>query len=100
MLDGAESKDPEDAHLAYAVRSFSTTEARTGPTRHGLSLGPRGRTTSISPCPAATSIFSAAIQARFTLASPATCICASCNTGRACGQVSLRTMAAKATALL
>ena len=27
-LDGAESKDPEDAYLAYAVRSFSTTEAR------------------------------------------------------------------------
>jgi hypothetical protein len=26
--DGAESKDPEDAYLAYAVRSFSTTEAR------------------------------------------------------------------------
>ena len=38
MIDGAESKDPEDAYLAYAVRSFSTTEARTGPTRHGLSL--------------------------------------------------------------
>jgi hypothetical protein len=39
MLYGAESKDPEDAYLACAVRSFSTTEARTGPTRHGLSLG-------------------------------------------------------------
>jgi hypothetical protein len=24
----AESKDPEDAYLAYAVRNFSTTEAR------------------------------------------------------------------------
>src|ERR1700677_5009622 len=34
---------------------------------------------SILLCPAATSTFSAAIQARFTLASPATCICASCN---------------------
>jgi hypothetical protein len=28
-LNGAESKDPGDAYLAYAVRSFSTTEART-----------------------------------------------------------------------
>jgi hypothetical protein len=28
MLYGAESKDPEDAYLAYAVRSFSTIEAR------------------------------------------------------------------------
>ena len=27
-LNGAESKDPEDAYLAYAVRSFSTTETR------------------------------------------------------------------------
>ena len=25
---GAQSKDPEDAYLGYAVRSFSTTEAR------------------------------------------------------------------------
>jgi hypothetical protein len=28
MLYGAESKDPEYAYLAYAVRSFSTIEAR------------------------------------------------------------------------
>jgi hypothetical protein len=27
-LDGAESKDPEDAYLAHAARSFSATEAR------------------------------------------------------------------------
>ena len=27
-FDGAESKDPEDAYLAHAVRSFPTTEAR------------------------------------------------------------------------
>ncbi len=27
-LDGAESKDPEDAYLAHAIRVFSTTEAR------------------------------------------------------------------------
>jgi hypothetical protein len=27
-LYGAESKDPEGAYLAYAVRTFSTTEAR------------------------------------------------------------------------
>jgi hypothetical protein len=40
-LYGAKSKDPEDAYLAYAVRSFSPTEARTRPTRHGLSLEPR-----------------------------------------------------------
>jgi hypothetical protein len=26
-LYGAESKDPEDAYLAHAIRSFSTTEA-------------------------------------------------------------------------
>ncbi len=38
-LNGAESKDPEDAYLAYAVRSFSTTEAGTGRTGHGLSPG-------------------------------------------------------------
>ena len=62
-LDGAESKDPEDAYLAYAVRSFSTTEAGTGRTGHGLSLGPRTRTASILPCPAATSTFSAVTAA-------------------------------------
>jgi len=43
MLYGAESKETEDDYLACAVRSFSTTEARTGTTRHGLSLGPRAR---------------------------------------------------------
>jgi putative endonuclease len=34
---------------------------------------------SILLCPAVTSAFSAAVQARFPLALPATCICASCN---------------------
>jgi hypothetical protein len=29
--------------LAYAARTFSTTEAGTGRTRHGLSLGPRSK---------------------------------------------------------
>ena len=42
-LDGAESKDPEGAYLTHAARSFSTTEARTARTRHGLSHGPRTR---------------------------------------------------------
>jgi hypothetical protein len=28
VLDGAQSKDPGAAYLPYAVRSFSTTEAR------------------------------------------------------------------------
>jgi hypothetical protein len=46
--------------------------------------------------PAAPSTFSEAIQARFTLASPATCICASCNIRRARWKVSLRPMAASA----
>jgi putative endonuclease len=32
-------RNPEDAYLAYAVRSFSTTEADTGRTGHGPSLG-------------------------------------------------------------
>jgi hypothetical protein len=35
VLDGAESKDPEDAYLTHAARSFSTIEARTWRTRHG-----------------------------------------------------------------
>jgi hypothetical protein len=35
-LYGAESKDPEDAYLTHAARSFSSTEARTWRTRHGL----------------------------------------------------------------
>jgi len=51
-LDGAESKDPEDAYLAYAVRSFSTIEARVQdllrypPDRHGyiFSCVPSGPT--------------------------------------------------------
>jgi hypothetical protein len=30
QLDGAESKDPGDAYLTHAVRTFSTTEVRTG----------------------------------------------------------------------
>jgi hypothetical protein len=34
-VDGAEPKDPEGAYLAHAVRTFSTTEARTWRT-HGL----------------------------------------------------------------
>jgi hypothetical protein len=77
-LDGAESKDPDRPYLTPAARTFSTTEARTWRTRDGLSLGPRTRTASILLWPAATSTFSAAIQARFTLASPATCICVPC----------------------
>src|SRR5580704_116642 len=40
--------------------------------------GREQETASILPCPAATSTFTAATQARFTLASPATYICASC----------------------
>src|SRR5882724_3636767 len=63
----AESKDPKDAYLTYAARTFSTAEARTWQSRHGLSLGPRTRTASILQWLAATSTFSAAIQARFTL---------------------------------
>jgi hypothetical protein len=82
-LSGAESKDPEGAYLTHAVRSFSTTEARTWRRCHDLSLGLTTRTASILLCPPATSTFSAAKQVRFTLASPATCICASCNIGRA-----------------
>jgi hypothetical protein len=41
---GAESKDPEGAYLTHAARSFSTTEASTGRTRHGLSMEPGTRT--------------------------------------------------------
>jgi hypothetical protein len=59
-----------------------------------FSLGPRTRTASILLWPAVTSTFSAAIEARFTLASPATCICASCNIRRARWKVSLRPTAA------
>ena len=36
-LEGAESKDLGGANLSPAARSFSTTEAGTGRTRHGLS---------------------------------------------------------------
>jgi hypothetical protein len=36
VLNGAESKDPGGAYLAYAAGSFSTTEARSWQTRHGL----------------------------------------------------------------
>ena len=35
--------NPEGAYLTHAARSFSTTEARTWRTRHGLSLGPGRR---------------------------------------------------------
>jgi hypothetical protein len=51
---------------------------------------------SISLCPVSTPTFSATIQARFTLASPATCISVSCNLRKARGKVSLRPMAASA----
>ena len=50
---------------------------------------------SILPCPAPTSTFSASMQARFTLASPATCISVSCNIRRARGKGSLRPLAAR-----
>ena len=50
-LGGAESKDPDGAYLTHAARSFSTTEARSWPTHHGLSLGPRTRTAGILLCP-------------------------------------------------
>src|ERR1700722_1459614 len=86
--------------LPMPFGAFQPPKPAPGGTRHGLSLGPRTRTASILPCPAATSTFSAAIQARYTLASPATCICASCNIRRARGKVSLRTMAASACATL
>jgi hypothetical protein len=39
---GAESKDPGDAYLTHAARSFPTTDARTGRTRYGLSLEAEG----------------------------------------------------------
>jgi hypothetical protein len=55
---------------------------------------------SILLCPAPTSTFLAAIRARFTLASPATCISVSCNIRRARGKVSLRPMAASACSTL
>jgi hypothetical protein len=51
---------------------------------------------SILVCPAPVSTFSAAIRARFTLASPATCISVLCNIRRARGKVSLRPMAESA----
>jgi hypothetical protein len=38
-LDGAQSKDLEGAYRTHAARSFSTAEARTWRTRHGLFLG-------------------------------------------------------------
>ena len=83
---GAESKDPEGAYPTHAVRTLSNTEAHSWRISHGLPPGPRTRTGSILLCPAATSTFSAAIQACFTLALPATYICASCNIRRASGR--------------
>ena len=80
---------PRRRYLTHAVRSFSTTEPAPG---WAATVVPRGR----EP----TSTFSAAIQARFTLASPATCISVSCNIRRARGKVSLRPMAASACSTL
>jgi hypothetical protein len=88
--------------LFYPCRSeLSTTQARTGQIRHGLStMAENQELASILLCPAATSTFSAAIPARFTLASPATCISASCNIRRGRWKVSLRPIAASAYSIL
>ena len=60
-LDGAQSKDLEDAHLTPAARTFSTTEARERDLRNVdvaygtqldaavLVLGPRGKTVAAPP---------------------------------------------------
>jgi hypothetical protein len=50
---------------------FQPLKPEPGETRHGFSPGPRTRIGSILLYPAAASTFSAAIQARFTLASRA-----------------------------
>jgi hypothetical protein len=93
---GAKSKDPGGAFLPVPLGAFQPPKPRTGRTRHRLSLRPGTRTASISLCRVATSTSSAAIQGRFTLASPANYICASSNIRRAPWKVSPRPMAASA----
>jgi hypothetical protein len=91
--------NPEGAYPTHAVRLFNRRGPQPGAPSQSFP-GPRTRTGSILQYPAATPTFSVAIQARFTLASPATCIRASCNIRRARWKVSLRTMAASACSIL
>ena len=88
--------NPGGAYLTHAARTFSTTEARTGGSATVFPRAENQELASLLLCPAATSTFSAAIRARFTLPSPATCICASCNIRKARWKVSLQPMAASA----
>jgi hypothetical protein len=99
-LNGAESKDPEDAYLAYAVRSFSITRSRQRSDRPRSFPGREQELLASCHVRQLHLHSRQPIGARLTLASPATCICASCNIRRARGKVSLRPMAASACSTL
>src|SRR5579863_8617928 len=67
---GAQSKDPEDAYFAYAVRSFSTTEVKPVPSR--LTMYPDLMLRKLPLVLVALLAITAPLRAQITVSFPAT----------------------------